>query len=52
MQNHAAPLGARVLWLQPPPLTSAEAQRVAKEYGLVLFEGSDIAAVARKLGST
>jgi predicted CoA-binding protein len=49
--RHVLPLGAKVLWLQPP-LTFAEAheaRRLASEHGLELIEGIDIAEMARIL---
>jgi predicted CoA-binding protein len=42
------PLGAKVLWLQPP-VTSAEAPDLAKAHGLAFVEGTDIAELARSL---
>jgi predicted CoA-binding protein len=42
------PLGARILWLQPP-ITSAEARRTAADRGLRFVEGVDIATTARQL---
>ncbi len=49
IEQHALPLGAKVLWLQPP-MTSADARRAAAEHGLLFVEGTDIAAVTRDLG--
>jgi hypothetical protein len=42
------PLGARILWLQPP-ITSSEARRTAADRGLRFIEGVDIATTARQL---
>ena len=49
IENHVLPLGATVLWLQPP-LTSIDGRRIAEEHGLDFIEGTDIAATARRLG--
>jgi predicted CoA-binding protein len=46
---HVAPLGAKVLWLQPP-ITSATARRITAERGLAFVEGVDIAEMTRNLG--
>jgi predicted CoA-binding protein len=45
---HFAPLGAKVLWLEPP-ITSATARRIAAERGLAFVEGVEIAETTRKL---
>jgi predicted CoA-binding protein len=47
--NHVLPLGATVLWLQPPvdPIT---ARQLAGRHGLDLVEGVDIAVQAAQLG--
>jgi hypothetical protein len=42
------PLGARVLWLQPP-ITSSEARRTAADRGILFIEGVDLATTARQL---
>ena len=49
--NHAVPLGAQTLWIQPPPTTCEIARRLATEHGLVCVEGHDIAEVARAITS-
>jgi predicted CoA-binding protein len=49
VQQHAVPLGAKTLWLQPP-ITSVEGRRLAAEHGMQFVEGVDIAAVTRDLG--
>jgi hypothetical protein len=46
--DHVLPLGAKVLWLQPP-VSPTEARDLAREHELILVEGYDIAEVARSL---
>jgi predicted CoA-binding protein len=48
--HHVLPMGAKALWLQAPNSSNA-ARRFATEYGLAYVEGSDIAEVARSLGT-
>ena len=48
VERHVLPLGAQILWLQPP-LTSAEAREIAAEHGLDFVEGTDIGETARRL---
>ena len=45
--DHVVPLGAKTLWIQPPPATCDLARRLASEHGLLCVEGYDIAEVAR-----
>ena len=47
--THARPLGATVLWLQPP-LDTREARWLTEAGGPVVVEGSDIVEVVRSLG--
>ena len=44
--NYVAPLGARVLWLQPS-IGSGVARRLSLEHGVDLVEGVDIAGAVR-----
>ena len=48
--RHVTPLGARVLWLQPP-LVSAEARQAAATLGVKFVEAVDIALAARSLAA-
>jgi predicted CoA-binding protein len=41
IKGHVLPLGARVIWLQPP-VESSKTMEMAREYGLVFIEGHDI----------
>lgn len=43
--NHVLPLGAKVLWLQPP-VTSVKTGSLAKQHDLIFIEGHDIAEIA------
>jgi predicted CoA-binding protein len=47
--NQVVPLGAKVLWLQPP-VESGAAGQLALDHGLDLVEGIDIAAAEFQLG--
>jgi predicted CoA-binding protein len=48
--SQVRPLGATVLWLQPPAV-SAEARQVAAPLGVEFVEGVDIAVAARALAA-
>jgi predicted CoA-binding protein len=46
--SHVLPLKAKVIWLQPPVMSTKTAA-LAKTNGLLFVEGSDIAGVARTI---
>lgn len=48
IQNHVLPLGASVVWLQPP-VTSPRKSELTGKYGVIVIEGENIAEVARLL---
>jgi len=52
--NQILPLGAKVVWLQPPVSSTEihEAQRLAREHGLVCVHDADIAEMARAVART
>jgi len=39
--KHVLPLGAKIVWLQPP-VESTKTERIAKENGLIFIQGRDI----------
>jgi hypothetical protein len=47
--KHVLPLGAKVLWLEPP-IISVKAQTIGAERGFILVEGLHIAEAIRTIG--